>query len=35
MIYSPNPDWQPMKADFDIDYTEMKKEDNPHILIYI
>ena len=33
MIYSPTPDWEPMKADFDIDYIEMKKEENPHILL--
>ena len=35
MIYSPTPEWEPMKADFDKEHTEMKKEDNPHILIYI
>ena len=32
MSYSPTPDWELMKADFDINYTEMNKEENPHIL---
>ena len=35
MIYSPTPEWELMKADFDKEHTEMKKEDNPHILSYI
>ena len=30
MIYSPTLDWKPMKADFDTEYTEMKKEKNSH-----
>ena len=32
MIYSPVLDWELMMADFAIEYTEMKKEENPHIL---
>ena len=35
MIYSPTPDYELMKADFDTEYTEMKKEENRHILSYI
>ena len=35
MIYSPTPDWELMKADFDIQYTEIKKEENTHSLLYI
>ena len=35
MICSPTPGWELMKADFDIEYTEMKKEENPHTLSYM
>ena len=35
MSYSLIPDWELMTADFNIDYTEMKKEENPHILSYL
>ena len=35
MIYSPTPDWELMKVDFDTEYSEMKKEENRHILPYI
>ena len=35
MTYSATPDWEVMKADFDIDYTVMKKQENPHILSYL
>ena len=35
MIYAPAPDWELAKADFDTEYTEMKKEGNPHILSQI
>ena len=34
MTYSPTPAWELMKANFDIEYTEMKNEENPHILSY-
>ena len=32
MSYSQSPAWKLMKADFEIDYTETKKEVNPHFL---
>ena len=32
MTYSATPDWEVKKADFDIDYNVMKKQENPHIL---
>jgi len=35
MIISPAPDWELAKADFDTEYTEMKKEGNPHIISQI
>ena len=35
MTYSATPDWEVKKADFDIDYTVMKKQENPHILSYL
>ena len=34
MTYSPTPAWELVKAHFDIDYTEMKKE-NPYVLSYL
>ena len=34
MVYSPSPAWELTKADFNIGYTEMNKEENPHILSY-
>ena len=36
MSYSQTPAWELMKADhLDTDYTEMKKEEHPHILLYL
>ena len=35
MICSPTPDWELLKADFDIEYTDMNKEENPIFLSYI
>ena len=32
---TPTPDWELMKTNFDTEYTEMNKEENPHILSYI
>ena len=36
MTYSQTPAWELMKADhLDTYYTEMKKKENPHILLYL
>ena len=35
MSYSPIPALELMEAAFDSDYTEMKKEENLHILSYV
>ena len=34
IVCSPTPDWELMKAGLDTEYTKMKKEENPNILMY-